>query len=535
MAAAISETASLAPALRPAAAGESATGLSAAGLFARAMSFPVCVACALAVFVYLLIPQSVDDPDIWWHLRDAQWQLHAHAFLSRDLFSFTALGARWIDHEWLSELPFYFGWRFCGAGGLFAVTVAAIEAIFAGVFWLAYRKSGSTMAALAVSAVAALLSTISFGPRTLLFGWICLVAELLVVEHFRASGRGLYLLPPLFAVWVNTHGSWLIGMVVLAFFVGGGWFPVRIGAIRNLPWRPEQRRQLLIATALSVAALFANPYGWRLVRYPFDMAFLQKLNIATIAEWKTLDFHSPRGRIFFAALAALFLLQLLRRPKWTLYDLGLLALGVYSALTYSRFVFLAGILVLPLMAPLLAGSAPAARGGEAKAVAPKTARPRTDRPKTDRPKTDRPKTDRPWANAVLLLLLAFMVSRHIPSAAKLAASGEESFPIRAQAYLGHWRPQGNVFNDYLWGGFLIWNDPQVPVLIDSRVDIFEYNGVFQDYLDAIQLKNTLAILDKYHVRYVVFRRDQPLVYLLKHASGWKIDFEDATTTVLERS
>jgi len=508
MPAALSETASAAPIPCPAATdGAALAGFRGAvgRLLARVFSFPVCVYCGFAVFVYLLIPQAVDDPDIWWHLRDAEWQIHAHAFLVQDGFSFTARGAPWIDHEWLAELPFYFGWRLFGATGIFAVTVAAIETIFAGVFLLALRKSGSMMAALAVSAVAALLSTISFGPRTLLFGWICLVAELLVLERFRAREGGLDGLPVIFAVWINAHGSWMIGIAVFAVFAAAGCFGVRSGAIRNPPWRAEQRKDLAIAAALSAGALCLNPYGWRLIRYPFDMAFLQKLNIATIEEWKTLDFHSPRGRIFFATLAALFLLQLLRRPKWTLYDLGLLAIGVYSALTYSRFLFLAGLLVLPLMA---AKSASAAA---------------------------RVKADRPWANAVLLLLLGLMLSQHLPSNAKLEQSGAASFPLRAQTYLSRWRPQGNVFNDFLWGGFLIWNDRQVPVLIDSRVDIFEYNGVFRDYLDAACLKNSLAILDKYHIRHVVFRKDAPLVYLLEHTAGWKVEYEDQTTAILGRS
>jgi len=185
-----------------------------------------------------------------------------------------------------------------------------------------------------------------------------------------------------------------------------------------------------------------------------------------------------------------------------------LGLGVYAALTYSRFLFLAGILVLPLLAPLLAGI---------------------------RKAIGRTKTDKPWANAVLLLMLVIVIARHLPSAANLQSNGEESYPLHASAYFDRWHPRGNVFNDYLWGGFLIWNYPQVPVFIDSRVDIFEYNGVFQDYLDAIRLKNTLPILDKYHIRYVVFRKNQPIVYLLEHTPGWKVDFEDATTAVLERT
>ena len=61
----------------------------------------------------------------------------------------------------------------------------------------------------------------------------------------------------------------------------------------------------------------------------------------------------------------------------------------------------------------------------------------------------------------------------------------------------------------------------IPVFIDSRIDIYEYSGVFADYLDAIGVKNTLEILDKYHIRYVLYQQESPVAYLLMHNAGWK--------------
>jgi hypothetical protein len=72
-----------------------------------------------------------------------------------------------------------------------------------------------------------------------------------------------------------------------------------------------------------------------------------------------------------------------------------------------------------------------------------------------------------------------------------------------------------------------------PPEVDSRVDIFEYNGTFKDYLDATKLKNTLFVLDKYRIRYVFFQRDTPLVYLLEHTGEWKIQYQDDSSVLLE--
>ena len=56
----------------------------------------------------------VADPDIGWHLRDAQILASTHHMIAHDLFSFTAADAPWMNHEWLAELLFYAAWRFGG-------------------------------------------------------------------------------------------------------------------------------------------------------------------------------------------------------------------------------------------------------------------------------------------------------------------------------------------------------------------------------------------------------------------------------------
>jgi hypothetical protein len=470
------------------------------------LSYPVVVAAAFAALIYCMTPGSMADPDIWWHLRNAEYMFHAHAWIAHDMYSFTAAGAPWMDHEWLAEIPFYLGWRAMGERGVLLVTAVAIEAVMLGIFWLAYRRSGSLKAAAVVSTVGALLATVSFGPRTLLFGWICLVAELVVLERFRRDARWAWALPVLFAVWVNTHGSWLIGMVLLCVFLLCGSVGVFAGEIESPAWTRLQTRTLASATCASLAALLLNPYGWRLVAYPFNLAFHQKLNIAHVEEWHSLDFHTMRGRLFLGCIASLFLLQLVRRRRWMLYEVAFLCIGVYSAMNYSRFLFLAAILIMPLMAVGIPGLG-------ASRVARK----------------------RPAFNAVLLVALAPLTALRAPAKTPMATSPDAAYPVQAMDYLRDFQPKGNVFNEYTWGGFLAYHARQIPVMIDSRADIFEYNGAFKDYLDAIALKNPAEVMEKYKIRYVLFGRNTPLVLFITQTSAWKVDYEDGTTVLLERA
>src|ERR1035437_3834662 len=139
-------------------------------------------------------------------MRNADVLLHTHAFVRQDLYSFTTRGKPWMDHEWLSEIPFYLAWRALGARGIFLVTVVAIETILLGILGLTCLESGSIKAAFVVSFSALFLAGVSFGPRTLLFGWIFLVLELGLLASFRRGRDFLWVLPFVFLLWVNTHG-----------------------------------------------------------------------------------------------------------------------------------------------------------------------------------------------------------------------------------------------------------------------------------------------------------------------------------------
>ncbi len=472
----------------------------------RLLGFPTLLVLSLAVLVLFCVPRSMADPDIWWHLRDVEQQLAQHSLITHDTFSFTAAGSAWMNHEWIAELPFYLGWRIAGPLGVYTVTLLAVEAIILGICLLAWQASGNIVAAATVSIFATVFATVSFGPRTLLFGWLCLILELFLLRASERRPRLVFALPPLFLLWVNTHGSWVIGLVLLAVYILLGLIPLQLGALSSEPFPTPRRKQLLLAASLSLPALFLNPYGWHLVAYPFNLAFHQKLNIANVEEWHSLDFHSPRGLTMLGCLVLLAIWQLYKPRRWQTYELAFLLIGIYSAFNYTRFLFLFAILA----APILACSFPPRQ-------------PRTEPP------------TRVLVNAsIVILLLGFVIGRmRHPDVHALDAM--KKYPAADLAYLQAFPFHGNVFNEYLWGGYMEYNLRTVPVFVDSRVDIFEYNGTFKDFLDVIHIEDTLAILDRHHIRYVLFEPHTPLVYLLTHTPGWKVDYQHDNVILLERS
>jgi hypothetical protein len=471
------------------------------------VSFPVVLALIVVTVIFALSRHGISDPDIWWHLHNAQHLVEHHSLARCDTYSFTVTGHPWISHEWLAELPYYLAWRALGLGGINAVMFAVLTLIFLGTLYLCYRDSGHYKASVMAACFAVFLGSVSFGPRTILFGYVYLVLLLIVLQRFRQGGNAsLWALPPLFCIWVNTHGSWLIGMVLFSIVIAAGLVKGEWGFITSEPWTPSQRKKLLLSWSASLGALFVNPFGARLVFYPFDLAFRQKLNIEHVAEWVSVNFHDMRGKLVIVLLIVMLVTAWLRPRRLTLAELGLVLFGLYSGLTYIRFLFLLGIVIAPVLAKTFE-------------FVPRYRR----------------DMDTPVINMLVIILIVGGMVHFWPREATLQELVGDQYPAQAVSYLQAHRPAGPMLNFYLWGGYLNWREPSLKVFLDSRVDIFEYSGVLKDYLDLLDLKNPEPLLEKYKIRYVLFPRNEPLTYVLQHDASWRVLYSDKISVLLERT
>jgi hypothetical protein len=469
-------------------------------------SFPAMLTVLLATVVFILARGGMGDPDIWWHLRNAEYLFKFQQLPRHDIYSFTVAGGAWINHEWMAEIPYYLVWKAWGLAGIKFLVLVLVESIFLGLLYLCYKASGNFKASMLACCFSSFLAVVSFGPRTILFGYAYLIVLLILLQRFRSEGRApLWLIPPLFCLWANTHGSWSLGLIVFGIIAATGLVEGRWGRVESARWTSSQVRQLVVTGLASVAALFVNPFGSRLVLYPFDLAFRQKLNIAHIAEWVSVNFHEARGKTVLLLLIGLLLSALLRDFRWQLAELGLLLFALYSGLTYIRFLFLLCIVAAPVIARILDFLPPY-----------------------------QPESDQPLLNALMMVLMVGGMVRYCPGPAELQRSVEQEYPAGVLPYLRAHPPAGPMLNFYLWGGYLGWSDRELKVFIDSRVDIFEYAGVLKDYLDLLGLNNPEYLLEKYRIRYMLFPPGEPLTYALRHDPEWKVLYSDPVSVLLER-
>lgn len=469
-------------------------------------SFLAVLTMLLIGMQFMFVGWTLDDPDIWWHLRNAAYLLNTHHFPTRDMYSFTVAGHWWVNHEWLSEIPYYLAYRAMGFAGLKLLTALILSTLFLCLLYLCYRESQNFKASVVACYFSTLLATVSYGPRTILFGYLYLAVLLIILQRFRTRGIApLWIIPLLFCLWINTHGSWSLGILIffligISGLVGGSW-----GRIDSVRWTPAQLRKLTVVAAASVAALFVNPFGWRLVYYPLDLAFNQRLNITHVAEWVTVDFHTMRGKLVLLLVVGLLLAQLVRNRRWNFGELLVFLFAFYSGLTYVRFLILLAIVAAPIVAKSL-----------------------------DFFPRYRPLDDTPKLNALVILLIILALIYWRPTESRIAPSLDRSFPTHLVPYLKAHPLEGNLLNFYFWGGYLGWNDPNIKVFVDSRVDIFEYEGVLNDYLSILMLKDPDAVVEKYGIKYVLFPPGEAYTYVLEHDPRWKVLYKDEVCVLLEK-
>src|SRR5262249_48789649 len=289
-----------------------------------AVSFPAMLAVFLLGRVFFEGRGFFVDPDLWWHIKVGADILRTGHWPTTDIYSWTASGTPWIAYEWLGEIVLALVHQ---AGGVVALDIFLIgfaSLVILSLYWLSTLRSGNSKAAFVSTLAVCSLAFASFTLRPQMFGYLLLILTLVVLEKFRqGTSWPLWILPAIVLVWVNTHGSFIIGIGIIALYLLAGLFAFEKGSVKAIAWTQSQRIKLETALLLCLAVLPITPYGTELAMYPFDMAFSQPINVANVNEWRPMPFELVGGKIFLGLIVIFVLLQLFFRFTWRLEEIVL--------------------------------------------------------------------------------------------------------------------------------------------------------------------------------------------------------------------
>jgi len=475
----------------------------------RIFSFPVSLAALLAALAVLTVRTRFNDPDLWWHLRTGQIIWAQRAIPRIDLLSFTTGQYPWVPHEWLSQLAMYAAWKAGDYTGLmlcFSILCAALLVIQ---YVACALYSANVKIAFLGALVTWFFATTGLAMRPQIPGYVLLACELLILHQGRArSPKWFFLLPVLFAVWVNTHGSFFFGMIVLAVFLITGSINLDLGLLASRPLDRDHRKILLWAAALSVAALFLNPVGWELLVYPLRTIFDRRMQLDSVTEWQKLSFDDVRAFGLLALAGAILLIALLRRTALYLDELALLAVAFGMAILHQRLLFAWGIVAAPVICRQLATAW----------------------------NTHQPARDRILPNAALIVASLGVAFAAFPAPAALVSQVRRGNPAEAVDFIRRAHLTGRMLNEYEYGGYLSWALPEQKVFIDGRADVYAWTGVFQDYGAWATLReDPNRLLDKYSIDFCLLSRSAPLARVMPYLPGWSEQYADSRSVIFARS
>jgi tetratricopeptide (TPR) repeat protein len=417
------------------------------------------VILCFALFVISLSTTQYAESDLWWHLKLGETVYNTGHIYSADDFSYTYKGQKQFNGEWLADLIIFLSFKM---GGFFGINILKLSVLLP-TFLLLFLMLKNTVKDEETGFFAILLTLIlvflslrfRLYVRPYIFSYLFFSLFLFIINHYDKNRRTyvLYLLPVIEIVWSNMSVGAVFGPLLLGSYIAGLVVkkqtplvvPVMFVAVAGAAMvNPEAFRIYTLAFNLA-----SDPYSKTVGEYQplsFDIlwghglsySFIWSFQILVIGSLVYLVFMRGWKNLYHLLLFAGFLIQTVVRVRM---------IEFFSLVAALLFISPAEKLTETLLAPLLSRRTLISAG------------------------------------ASVLILAAAVPS--LTDKAFLFGTGikEGDFPDRALAFVEKNNIQGNMFNSYGIGGYLIWHSPERKVFIDGRYRRLYSTGFYGDYLE----------------------------------------------------
>ena len=463
---------------------------------------------AATIIVFLLLFAMASrvsiDPDMWWHLRVGRQILSNGEIVYADSFSHTHRGDLHKNHSGLAQLVMVSLWSLGDHAGL--TFYAALLAT--GGMACVYRAGRGTVYMQGfVLVLGAACAAAFWSPRPQMFTFFFSAVLLMLLHDLKRSGRDrLWLLPPLFWLWGNTHGGYFVGLLLITAFIVGETLNHILGTGESL----LSRRHILKLTglaALSLAVLPIHPLGFGVFAVPLETLGIGGLR-SFIQEWKSPDFAQPYTWSFLLLLALLIAAVCSSRRRfdfteWLLAG-GTLAMALVSGRNLSLFALAAVPITTTHFDALMR------------------------RKGWHFPERSQEEPIRIILNLLLIAAVALGTFAHFAYVSDRETVKQAialNFPAAAVEYLNAHNVTGKLFNSYNWGGYLMYNAPNFPVFIDGRADL--YHQFLDEYHSAASGSNLwTAVFKRWDIAIALIETGSGLAERLDAADDWRREHRD---------
>jgi hypothetical protein len=501
------------------------------------------------IFLVLLISLSgslatrlLGDADIGWHIRNGQQILQTHVLPRTDSFSSTMDGKPWYAWEWLYDLLIASIHQGMGLNGVVFFTALAVGVTFTGALRFTLARGGNLPLTVVLLALAIAASAIHLLARPHVLSWLFALAWFRLLDDWEsnlapAKNRQLFWLPGLMILWVNLHGGFLTGLMLIVLFLAGGAIHYLAAEERGRQLAGRRLKHLSSVSGLCLLATLLNPYGYKLhlhiYRYLSDRFLMNH-----IQEFHSPDFHGTAEQCFAVLLLITITALALTREKPRISQMLVLIFAADSGLYASRSLPVSSILLMLIIGPILSRTAAGARTSPELTARLRSVFSRCELFASRMAHMEVSLHGHFWP-AVALIVGLWICSHggRLGSVQLMDAHFDgKRFPVEATSQIEQRGIRAPIFCPDSWGGYLIYRlFPQVKVVADDRHDLYG-SEFFQKYSKLMLVEpGWQELLDQQHVEWMLIPAKSPLADRLRVTAAWTVVYEDQTAALFKRS
>jgi hypothetical protein len=478
----------------------------------------------ICIFLYLCLSEGggglLGDGDTGYHIRAGEFILDTLSIPRQDIFSYLTPPLHWTAHEWLSEVIMALVHRASGLTGVVVFFAFMIAATYSLLFRVLRKEKFNVLLTVVILVLVLASSQIHWLARPHIFSLFFMIIWYHLLDDYQYHNRNrLYFLPALMVLWVNLHGGYIIGLLLLGIYL---FSDVMIWWRVNDEDKPEYVGKVKGFSLIFLACIMVslvNPYGYQILLFPFQLSSNREI-IDYVSEFQSPNFHEPIifTYLFLFALATFAL----SKKRLNIIELILVLLFTYMSLFSARYIPLFGIIVAPIVIKQFDFMIREAHGSFADGL-----KKRADRIAS----TDASAQGYLWPGIAVVAIVIF-----------LAVSGagysfdEKIKPVAAAEFLDRERLEGHMFNNDEFGDYVIYRlYPEYRVFIDGRLDMYG-KDILKEYYQVIRLEPEWeTVLKKYDVNYIFYNSKTALSQFLLERDDWKLIYSDPVANIFMRN
>lgn len=453
------------------------------------------------VFFSLAITCTTAD-DYFWHVKIGEWIVDNKQIPTTGVLSWHGENLPWMAHEWLADIFLYLLYYVLGNNIAIYLYIIIVFTILS---YLIYKKNKdmfkkNILFSLTYIIFMFFVFNASIVPRPFLFVYILLFFLIQMCEKIKNNqDKHIYIKMFLFTLFfANWHGGLAcLTYVIPIIYLFSNLFDFKIGKIVSI--KNNNFYKYIKIIILNIFTMIINPYGYKLLLYPFSY---NEEQTNYIIEWKSLSLREFPILMFFIIFLIIVFIQIKDNIDFS--DFSIIGSFIFLSFMSVRFILFLCVISTAILYKYI----PAYDIKDKKLL----------------------QTTIYLINFTTIFLLTFNIFAY-----SLKLNNPNSFkeiPDNAIEIIKENNPQ-RLYNDYNLSSYLLFNN--IETFVDGRADCFQGHGLLQSVASGYEYISSYSpgeFIKEYQFDMFITYDDTIINNFLKTNNEYKQIYYDKDTKII---